>query len=77
MNVKSDREIFFQVLKAWDSLSKVNYHPRVVEHWLINDMAPAIELIRQALREKEKEHLEKVMDATIRAPKINMRKSQG
>lgn len=38
-----------ETLDAWDSLASGRYSPHKVEKWLVDDMAPAIQHMRQAM----------------------------
>ena len=46
-------ELLRHVVKAWESLPEGNYSPRMIEMWLRSEMKPAIDEIRQYLKESD------------------------
>ncbi len=40
------------LIRAWDALPTGNYAPSIIQEWLINDMKPAIDKIRNHLTEQ-------------------------
>lgn len=40
------------LIKAWESLSGGNHSPRIIGRWLLDDMKPAIDELREALKTK-------------------------
>lgn len=58
MAKNKDKENFLlaeskRIIKAWEKLDEGNHHPNVIEHWLINDMKPAIDKLRKKMKKYE------------------------
>jgi hypothetical protein len=43
-----------KLIKAWESLEEGNHSPKVIAKWLLEDMKPEIDNLREKLKQKSK-----------------------
>lgn len=50
LKFKNQKELLERIIKSWEKLGEGSYSVKTIQYWLLNDMKPSIDLIREHLK---------------------------